>query len=99
MKTLFIVAILLASAGSTYATPQKEWFLMFDARFCDVHDCGERQPPVDYVYKDTYTTRKECLAAGRHLIANKTAALYIAAYNDDPLGKISSRCELYDGIN
>ncbi len=93
MKTLIAAAALLAST-SAYAAPKGEWFLLFDTRFCDVHDCGERQPPQEFVYSDTFITRKQCLTAGRRLIFEPTTAPYVfAKETSTPIGEIVPRCE------
>ena len=70
------------------------WFLLFDTWFCDVHDCGEGKPPEEeFVHKDTYTTRKQCLAEGRRLVSDKTTAPYVfAEATSTPIGRISPRC-------
>ena len=83
MKTPIAAALLLALTIPAHA----EWFLIFDTRFCDVHDCGERQPPEDFVHSATYATRKQCLAEGRRLVADKTTAPYVfAAATRRPIG-------------
>lgn len=101
MKTLVaIVALLIATTNPNYAAPQKEWFLIFDTWFCDVHDCGEKLPGNDYVHRDSYATQKQCLAAGRRLVSDKTIAPRVfAKETSSPIGKIVPRCELYDGTN
>ena len=91
MKTLIAAAMLLALVTPAHA----EWFLIFDTWFCDVHDCGEGKPPhEDFVHRDTYATRKQCLAAGRRLVSDKTTAPYMSEEAaNTPIGRISPRCE------
>lgn len=97
MKTLVAAAVLLALASPVHAAPEGEWFLIFDTWFCDVHDCGEGKPPhEDFVHRDTYATRKQCLAEGRRLVSDKTIAPYMSEEAaNTPIGRISPRCEWY----
>jgi hypothetical protein len=90
MKSLIAAALLLALVFPAHAAPEDEWFLIYDLWFCDVHDCGEGQPPhEDFVYNQTFATREQCLAESRR--PYRLAAAYKFA-EDETIGKISSRC-------
>ena len=92
MKSLIAAAALLALASSAHAAPKGQWFLLFDTRYCDVHDCGEKLPPDEFVHRDTYTTKKQCLVEGRRLIAtDKTIAPRVLMKDETMV--ITPRCE------
>ena len=67
MKTLIAAALLLALASPAHA----EWFLSFDVQTenCVTPSyCSMAKERKDFVTKDTFATREQCLAKGQRVI-------------------------------
>ena len=74
MKRLMIAATALAltapaAIAPAHAAPRGEWFLVFDMWFCSTKSCEKDGPPHDdFVERETFATKKQCLAEGRHQV-------------------------------
>lgn len=76
MKTLIAAAMLLALTTPAHAASKGEWFLILDAWFCSTKSCADGGPPYeDFVTKETFATRKQCLAEGRRIARGHQLAL------------------------
>jgi hypothetical protein len=67
MKTLIAAVLLLALASPAYA----EWFLIFDLQTencTSPSHCTPDKERRDFVTKETFATRKQCLAKGQRVI-------------------------------
>ncbi len=71
MKTPIIAAVLLVltTAAPAVAMPQAKWSLILDTWYCSTRGCGIGGPSEadHFVEKETFATRKQCLAEGRRL--------------------------------
>jgi len=92
VKTLIAISLLFALTTSSHAAPRGEWFLMLDVWFCSTGSCDALGPGTDFVMRETYATKKECLAKGRYF--SKQGIGPDEMYDRlMPRAKISPRCE------
>jgi hypothetical protein len=101
MKTLIAAALLLALTSPAHA----EWFLIFDIQ---LQSCSTRSHCVDdgasdFVTKETFATRKQCLAEGHRIIklfnARQTVDILDDMFNlyvdaeGSGVSRLHTRCE------